>query len=547
MNHPPINSLSLCQITYKIAIIRSMIKYDKKPVVLIILDGWGHKPEGQNNAIFSAKTPFFDQLWANYPHTLLNASEEAVGLTKGTIGNSEIGHMTMGAGRIIDTELVRINKAIQNNELINNEALNQLFSHVKKHNSTLHILGLLSPAGVHSHQAHLFGILSACKKSQISQVAIHAFTDGRDSPPKDAHKYLAELESVMAQVGIGHIATATGRYFAMDRDKNWQRTTVAEKALFKSQGKIIKNKKPSEVLKTLSDEGILDEYLEPLIFLDEQGKSYPMAKNDGILFFNFRTDRPRQLSFKIAEQAKAKNLFFVTLTEYSPELDAVVAFPPQKPDTTLSAEISKAGLTQSHIAETEKYAHVTFFFNGGKQDTHTGEQHFLIESRKDIKTHDQAPEMRAREIADKAIEQIAKGDDFIILNFANADMVGHTANQPAIITAVETVDRELKRVVDEVLIANGVVIITADHGNAETNVDDVSGELHTAHTTNPVPFILAFPPLEGEGRGGVNNISSLQPKTYNLKPNSSLADIAPTILQLMHLPKPHSMTGESLI
>jgi 2,3-bisphosphoglycerate-independent phosphoglycerate mutase len=510
-----------------------MIKYDKNPIVLIILDGWGHKAEEQNNAIFKAKTPFFDHLWANYPHTLLNASETSVGLTEGTIGNSEIGHMTMGAGRIIDTELVRINKAIQNDELKNNHALNQLFTHVKKHQSTLHILGLLSPAGVHSHQTHLFGILSACKHAQISQVAIHAFTDGRDSPPKDAHKYLAELESVMARVGIGHIATTTGRYFAMDRDNNWQRTEVAQKALFESQGKIFKNQKPSEVLKTLADEGIMDEYLEPLVFLDERGKSYPIAKNDGVLFFNFRTDRPRQLSFKIAEQAKTKNLFFVTMTEYSPELDALVAFPPQKPDTTLSAEISQAGLTQSHIAETEKYAHVTFFFNGGKQDTHPGEQHFLIESRKDVKTHDEAPEMRAKEIADKAIERINQGDNFIVLNFANADMVGHTANQPAIITAVETVDRELKRVVEKVLMTNGVAIITADHGNAETNVDEKTGELHTAHTLNPVPFILVSSPPK--------------PITQNPKPTSSLADIAPTILQLMHLPKPKSMTGESLI
>jgi 2,3-bisphosphoglycerate-independent phosphoglycerate mutase len=276
----------------------------------------------------------------------------------------------------------------------------------------------------------------------------------------------------------------------------------------------------------------MDEYLEPVIFLDETGKSYKIQDTDGVMFFNYRTDRPRQLSYKIMERVKKQNLFFVTMTEYHPDIEAVVAFPPIKIDTTLAAEISKAGLTQAHIAETEKYGHVTFFFNGGKQNTHEGESHYLIESRKDVPTHDFAPEMRAKEIADKAIERINAGDNFIVMNFANADMVGHTANKPAILTAVETVDRELKRVIEEILKHNGSAIVTADHGNAEVNIDETTGEKHTAHTTNMVPCIL---------------VSNLKSKILNLKSNGTLAAIAPTILELLKLKQPASMTGKSLI
>ena len=542
-----------------------------KPVCLIILDGWGYREDKRHNAIAEAQTPFFDSLWKIFPHTLLDASEEAVGLPKGTIGNSEIGHMTMGAGRTIDTELVRISKAIENDELKDNPSLKQLFGHVKKHNSYLHILGMVSPIGVHSHQEHLHGFLKAAKEAGIQKVIIHAFTDGRDAPPTENHKYLEELEKVISDLGIGFIATATGRYFAMDRDKNWHRTEKAEKAIFEAEGRTFQNIKPSEALKKLYVEGAMDEYLEPVVFLDDNGKAYTVGDNDGIFFFNFRTDRPRQLSFKIDERAKKQNLFFATMTHYHPDLETVVAFPPQKPDTTLAAEISRAGLKQSHIAETEKYGHVTFFFNGGKQDTHEGEQHFLIESRRDVATHDLAPEMRAREIADKAIERIQAGDDFLVMNFANADMVGHTANKPAIITAVETVDRELKRVVEAVLATGGIALITADHGNAEQNVDETTGEKHTAHTLNLVPFILASSAViprdadgfEGEPRNPLNNKISQDKgslrarsdalalgrddKKNILRTSGTLADIAPTVLELMAIKKPASMTGESLI
>lgn len=506
---------------------------NKKQVALIILDGWGHRENGLHNAIMEAKTPFYDSLINNYPHTLLNASEEHVGLPGGTIGNSEIGHMTMGAGKVIDTDLVKINKAFAAGEFHSNPAFLTLFDHVKKYGSTLHILGMVSPAGVHSHQAHLHEILKAAKLAGLTQVVIHAFTDGRDAPPQSAAKYLKELEEVIKDLGIGYIATATGRYFAMDRDQNWHRTEKAEKAIFEALGKTYKSNSPSDVLADLYKKGIIDELLEPLVFLDDQGKSYPVKNNDAIFFFNFRSDRPRQLSKKITERAKAQNLFFCTMTEYHPSFESQVAFPQTKIETTLAAEISKAGLTQAHIAETEKYAHVTFFFNGGRQEPHEGEDDILIESRRDIATHDEAPEMRAHEIADKAIERLEAGDNFIIMNFANADMVGHTANKPAIIVAVETIDKELNRVVEKILSRDGTALITADHGNAELNVDLITGTKHTAHTTNQVPFILV-------SHDAVNLISNIQ---YPL----SLASIAPTILQLLQIKKPSSMTSESLL
>jgi len=312
----------------------------------------------------------------------------------------------------------------------------------------------------------------------------------------------------------------------MDRDKNWDRLKKVEDAVFHAKGKTVKNQKPSKVLEKLYAAGAIDELLEPIVFFDSNNQGYPLQENDGVFFSNFRSDRARQLSQKVLELKKTKNLCFVTLTEYDKSYEALVAFPPQRTDTTLAAEISKAGLTQSHIAETEKYAHITYFFNGGRQTPHENEHHFLIESRKDVPTHDQAPEMRAKEIADKAVERIAADDDFILINFANADMVGHTANQPAILKAVETVDRELKKVVLATLEKGGRAIITADHGNAEVNIDETTGEKHTAHTLNLVPFIITQKGLELH-QGG-------------------LADIAPTILKLMGLPKPAGMTGKSL-
>lgn len=499
----------------------------KLPFALIVLDGWGYSESTEHNAIAQAHTPNFDRLWSTYPHSLIDASASSVGLPDGQMGNSEIGHMTIGSGTTLDTDLVRIDKASTGNEFITNPAFVELFSHVKKHNSTLHVKGLLSPGGIHSHSAHLYAFLDATKRANIERVALHAFLDGRDTAPKSASKYLAELEDLLDDIGIGHIATISGRYYAMDRDNNWDRIEKVEQAIFHAQAnEKISEIRPSQLVQKLYSEGALDETLEPVIFLDSEKNEYPIRENDGIFFFNFRSDRARELSERIVKHAQTKNICFVTLTEYDPAIPSLVAFPPVRVKTTLAEAISKAGLAQVHIAETEKYAHATYFLNGGRELPHKNERHLLIESRKDIVTHDLAPEMRAREIADTAIKEIEKGTDFLFLNFANADMVGHTGNVPAIQTAIEILDREIGRVVDAILAKNGATFITSDHGNAERNQDTETGERHTAHTLNPVPAILTT-------AGG------------RLK-NGTLADIAPTILPIMGLLTPQEMKGKNL-
>lgn len=497
------------------------------PFVLIILDGWGHLEEKENNAIAQANTPNFDHLWYTYPHSVLDASAGSVGLPDGQMGNSEVGHMTLGAGTIIDTDLVRIGKAIQNNEFVTNPAFIKLFNHIKKYNSTLHIKGLLSPGGVHSHSAHLYAFLDAAKQIGIERVALHTFLDGRDTAPTSAAEYLAELEDLLDDIGIGRIATISGRFYAMDRDNNWDRVKKVERAIFESDApKKIRNVRPSEIVRNLYAEGIVDELLEPVVFLDSEENSYPIRENDGVFFFNFRADRARQLSSKVIEYAKSRNICFVTLTEYDTRIPSLIAFPPVPITSTCADIVSEAGLTQAHIAETEKYAHVTYYFNGGKELPHKNEQHLLIESRKDILTHDQAPEMRAKEIADKTIAEIKKGTNFIFLNFANADMVGHTGNVKALRIAIETIDTQLGRIMKALKQKNGAAFITADHGNAETNISTKTGQRHTAHTTNPVPAILTVP----------NGI--LQ--------NGTLADVTPTILPLMGLSVSKTMKGKNI-
>lgn len=500
-----------------------------KPVVLIVLDGWGYSESGKDNAIASAKTPCWDHLWNTYPHTVLHASEEPVGLPAGQMGNSEIGHMTIGSGKVIATDLVSINNAIASGEFDTNPAFITLFDHVKKHNSILHIQGLVSSGGVHSHHDHLFAFIRAAKKAGITKIVIHAFTDGRDTPPQSAAEYLKELEDVLDDAGleIGHIATVSGRFYAMDRDNNWDRLAKAESALFECKGIICKAQKPSQVMTELYKNGVLDEHAEPLVFLDDTGKGYNISQNDGVFFFNFRADRARMLSKKLMEQAERKNLCFVTLTQYAKDLGAIVAFGPDEITTTLAEQVSLAGMRQAHIAETEKYPHATYFLNGGREKPHDGEEFIMVQSRKDVPTHDLAPKMQAQGIADNAIEQLEQGVEFIFINFANADMVGHTANVPAIIEAVEEVDMQLKRVVEKTLELHGAVFVTADHGNAELNVDQTTGEKHTAHTTNLVPGLLTI--------------------AGKYLDEGTLADVAPTILELLEIAKPSAMTGKSLI
>ncbi len=505
--------------------------HDSRQAVLIVLDGWGYRENPLHNAIAAAKTPNFNQLWNKYPHALLKASGNAVGLPEGQMGNSEVGHTTIGAGKIVDTELVRIEKSIQAGEYAKNPSFLALFEHVKKNNSTLHVQGLVSDGGVHSHQDHLFAFLRAAKENGIKRVAIHVFTDGRDTAPQSAAGYLKKLEAVLHEIGIGFIASVSGRFYAMDRDNNWDRLEKFEKVLFECKGNVC-TLKPSEFVENLYKEGKVDEHLEPIVCLGNDGEGCALQPHDGVFFFNFRADRARMLAKKMLEQQAKNDVCFVTLTEYGAEFKCLIAFPPIEIDTTLAAEISKKGLTQAHIAETEKFPHATYFLNGGREKPYPGEVHELLPSRKDVPTHDLAPKMRAEGIADKAIEHIEKGTNFIFINFANPDMVGHTANVPAIVEAVEETDKQLGRVIEALEKRNGVAFVTADHGNAEVNIDPVTGDRHTSHTTNPVPAIITTHELHG--------------KKLELK-EGGLADVAPTILHILHVPQPAQMTGKSLI
>lgn len=493
---------------------------NKSKVILIILDGWGIGKEDETNAIHLAKTPNFDNYWSNFPHSQLQASGEAVGLPEGQMGNSEVGHLSIGSGRTIDTDLVKISKAASTGQFSANHAFKSVFEHVKKYDSVLHIQGLIGPGGVHSHSNHLVALLKAAKSAGIEKIAIHAFTDGRDTDAKSANKYLEEIEDAIENIGVGFIATATGRFYAMDRDDNWGRLKIAEDAIFDGIAKTVVRKKPSEIMEELYEAGITDEHIEPHIFLDEKGNGYKIGKNDGIVFINFRSDRAKMFSKHILERQEKMNLFFVTMTDYGKDIDSIVAFPPDSIRETLSEVISEHNLKQSHIAETEKFAHATYFLNGGVEEEHKGEKFILIESRKDIKTHDLAPGMRAKEISDKTIEEIKKNVDFIFVNFANPDMVGHTAVKSATIEAIETTDRGLGKVVEKALEGKYDIIISSDHGNAEAP--------DTAHTINPVPFIYI---------GDENKIAT----------NGSLSDIAPTILDLIDIKKPALMTGKVLL
>ena len=501
-------------------------KENKKQVALIILDGWGYREEVENNAIAAASTPFFDELWSKYPHTLLEASGLAVGLPEGQMGNSEVGHSTIGAGKPLDTDLVRIAKSIKSGEFDSNPVFHKLFDHVKRNSSVLHVKGIVGTGGVHGHEDHLIAFLRAAKKAGVEKIAIHAFTDGRDAPPKSAAEFLNTIENVLEEVGIGRIATMSGRFYAMDRDNNWDRVEKATNAMFKGIGNI-SDLSPSEAAKKFYEEGKTDEHFEPVVFLDKEGKEWKLSDGDAVFTFNFRADRMRQLGKKILEEIEGRNIIFATLTEYHKDFACEVEFSNTPIETVLANEISKSGPTQAHIAETEKFPHATFFLNGGRNEPHDGEKHIMLDSRKDVATHDLAPKMRAEGIADKAIEEINSGTDFIFINFANPDMVGHTANVPAIIEALEEVDAQLKRVVEALTRKAGVAFITADHGNAEVNIDPETGEKHTSHTINPVPAIITD-------------------QNTTLK-NGTLADIAPTILSLFEIEVPPSMIGKKLI
>lgn len=497
------------------------------PCVLVVLDGWGWREEREHNPIAEAKTPFFDRVWEGYPHALLEASGVEVGLPEGQMGNSEIGHMVIGSGMVIPTDLVRIQAAIDRGEMNMNSVLQSLFEHVKQRGTSLHLVGLIGPGGVHAHEGHLIGLLRAAKQAGVTRVFIHGFTDGRDTSPQSAADFLESLERAMEEIGVGRISTLCGRFFAMDRDSNWERIERAEKALFQHEG-CLSQRSASQAMKERYQQGQFDERLEPVVFPGVDGASCtPIMKGDALFFFNFRADRAVQLSRRILARAKELELAFATMTIYADDLGCPVAFPSFIPPVTLAKEISCAGRTQVHVAETEKYAHATYFLNGGRSEVCPGEEHVLIESRK-VLTHDLTPEMRAKEITDAAILRLEAGVDFVFINYANADMVGHTANHPAIIRAIETVDAELARLHACVELKGGIMFITADHGNAEMSFDEKTKQLHTAHTTHLVPAILTR-------------------KEMTLRLRGTLADVAPTLLEVMDLPIPGEMTGRSLI
>lgn len=505
------------------------IKKQKKQVVLVVLDGWGHREDTKDNGIASASTPTMDRLMREYPHTLLEASGRAVGLPDGQIGNSEVGHINIGAGTVVFTDLVRITDSFKQKKFVQIPAAKKLFAHVKKNKSSLHVMGLIGTGGVHAYSEHLTEFLKVAKAQGIKNIYVHAFTDGRDTPPQSAVKFLQELEGVIKKLGVGYIATMCGRYLAMDRDNNWDRVEKAENMIFENKGNLIRGEKASEVAQSYYEKGVTDEHFEPTVFLDDMGVSHHIKKNDGVFFFNFRSDRARMLTQRILTKKKKLNLFFATMTQYDKNLKTEVIFKPVEIKTTLAKEISCAKLSQVHIAETEKFAHATYFLNGGEQKPYKGERHILIDSRKDVPTHDLAPEMKAKEIADATIKEIEKGTNFIFLNIANADMVGHTADKAAVKIAIESADTELGRVVVAAEAKGAVVFITADHGNAEINVDQVTGAKHTAHTTNPVPLIITD-----------RHIKIASGKL-------SLSSIAPSIITLFGLKVPKVMDAKKSI
>ncbi len=519
-----------------------------RPVVLIVLDGFGVHPGTVGNAISRARTPVLDDLLSNYPSTSLDAAGISVGLAWGEVGNSEVGHQTMGAGRVAYQNAPRISLAIEDGNFFTNPTLLHAAEHVKKYKSRLHIVGITSPGGVHGTLDHLYALLQFAKEQKISEVYIHAILDGRDTPPNSAIEYINELEENTRRIGVGEIATLVGRYFAMDRNNNWDRTEVAYKLMVEGEG--FAAKRPQDAIKENYNQNVFDEKFPPT-YIAHRGK--PLATiqdNDAVIFFNFRADRARQLTTalvlpgfeKFPRSTFRRNILMVTMTDYEESLPVEVAFPNQNIPTPLAKVISNAGMHQMHIAETEKYAHVTYFFNGGLETPFPLEERALIPSHH-VATYDLDPEMSAREITEKTIASLFTGRyAFILVNFANPDMVGHTGKMDPTIKGVETVDQQIGQIIEAVLSINGAVIITADHGNAEEKVDPRTGAALTEHTANPVPFILVANSYHFPEPQAVSEI-----KGRLLKPTGILADVAPTVLDLLGLAKPDEMTGESLL
>ncbi len=508
---------------------------NKKLTMLMILDGFGDNKNQDGNAIKLAKTPNIDKLMKKYPSTDIYTSGLQVGLPEGQMGNSEVGHTNIGAGRIVYQELTRITKSIEDGDFFSIPEFINAIENCKKNNSKLHILGLVSDGGVHSHIRHLYGLLEMAKRRDFEDVYIHCFLDGRDTPPASAESYLSQLQEKIKEKGIGKIASLSGRFYAMDRDKRWERVQKCYNALVNGEGE-----KAGDVIKAIEDsyqKEVFDEFVEPTVICNGNDPVAKIEENDSVIFFNFRPDRAREITRAIVDpkfndfETKKMNLYYVCFTNYDETMPNVeIAFKKEAIKNTFGEVVANNNLTQLRIAETEKYAHVTFFFNGGEEKQYNGEDRILVPSPK-VETYDMKPEMSAYEVTDKVCEAI-KNDkyDVIILNYANTDMVGHTGSLQAAIKAVETVDECVGKVVELVESKNGNLIITADHGNAEQMIDYKTGEPHTAHTTNPVPIILIT-----------------ENKDIKLKENGKLADLAPTMLDLIGIEKPNEMTGESLL
>lgn len=497
------------------------------------MDGWGLRDDTDANAVALADTPVFDRLWKKYPHTTLVTSGGAVGLPEGQMGNSEVGHLNIGAGRVVHQDIVRISESIKSGEFFENATLVDAMKDLGS-SHTLHLMGLLSPGGVHSSMDHLYGLLEMAKREGVANVAVHAVMDGRDTSPTGGRQYLADLQRVMDEVGIGRVATVVGRYFCMDRDKRWTRTELAYDAFTRGEGRRTHDYRAA--LQSSYDNGVTDEFVEPIVVEDGGVPVATVNDGDTIVFFNFRADRARQItaaftdpSFGGFARERFPKVKFVCMTQYDSQFSLPVVFPPRRLKNILAEVTAAAGLTGLRIAETEKYAHVTYFFNGGVETPYAGEDRVLVPSPK-VATYDLMPEMSAKQVTDTLVAALTENrHDYVICNFANPDMVGHTGVLEAAIRAVETVDACVGQVIDAVDLSKDVVIVTADHGNAETMVDPDTGGPHTAHTTNPVPCILADERYHGA-----------------LIRDGSLRDLAPTICNYLEVPIPPEMTGHDL-
>lgn len=516
-----------------------------KPIVLAVLDGWGETQEKRGNAILNAKLPTTDKLNRYYPKVLLQASGISVGLPWGECGNSEVGHQTMGTGQVIYQNLPRITKAIEDGSIFTNPALLEAIDWTKKTNSSLHLFGLVSDGAVHSHIDHLLAILDLAKEQGVTNLFIHALTDGRDTAPNIAERFIQKLEQKLDKLGVGKIATLAGRYYTMDRNENWDRTEKGYRAMVSGEG--IKTKKPIAAIRDQYQKNVFDEMLEPVVIVDNNGNPVGNIKdNDAVIFFNYREDRARQITKAFCEDkfdkfdvsAGPKNLFFVGMVEYEKGLPPHIAFPPQEILTCLGKILSEHKKNQLRIAETEKYAHVTYFFNGGEEKPYEGEDHIMVPSPK-VTSYAETPEMSAKGITAKLIAAINEDKyDFILVNYANPDMVGHTGDMAASIKAVETVDQCLESVIEAVLARGGALLVTADHGNVEELINLQTGVRDTEHSTNPVPCWLVTP---------FNHKERVSDQAYTLGASGILCDLTPTVLELFKIEKPDNFQSESLL